>query len=102
MPGFLLQDDAVDARKNAFDDWVEEQKRKAAQAAQTVTSTVSGAVGAAADEVQQRRDALDQWVQQQNAQNAARQAQQTTPAQPVVQPPIATAQPPTESPDVQQ
>jgi len=63
--GFLLQDDAVEARKSAFDSWLDEQKRNAQQTVQQAQSTVQSAVQPVADEVQKRSQVFDDWLSSQ-------------------------------------
>jgi flagellum-specific peptidoglycan hydrolase FlgJ len=79
MAGFLLADDAAEARKNVFDNWLDEQKRAAADAAAQVQQTAQAATQAAADQVAQRSQQFDQWL--------ASQQPQEPPPQPAPPPP---------------
>ena len=63
MAGFLLEQDAVDARKSVFDNWIDEQKRAAEQAAQAVQARVQQD----ASQVAARAQQFQEWVQQQQA-----------------------------------
>jgi len=90
MVGFLLEQDAVEARKSVFDDWLEQRKREAERAAQaaqqtaqTAATTVQQAVQAAPEEVAQRARAFDDWL----ATRTPPQTAPPTPTQPIVQPP---------------
>src|SRR5215475_52870 len=111
MAGFLLADDAVEARRNIFDQWLEQRKRDAAAAAQaaqqtagTAAQTVGGALQATTDEVAQRARIFDDWL----ASRPAPAPPQTAPAaaaptmSPPVVPPVSSPTEPPVSPDVQE
>ena len=89
MAGFLLQQDAVDARRFVFDDWVNEQKRAVEQAAQAAQQ-------AAAQELQARQDAIARAI----AASAP-----PTPPEPLAAPPTPAPAPvyaPPSTPEVQE
>jgi flagellum-specific peptidoglycan hydrolase FlgJ len=65
MPGVLLTDDAIDARRQDFQNWVDEQKQKGQQALQSVTQPVQQAVDTSEDAINQRRQDFINWTQQQ-------------------------------------
>jgi len=94
MPGFLLQDDAVKARKNVFDEWLDEQKRNAESAAQQVQQTVATATQGVSDEVAQRRQQFDDWLGQQTAAPATPAAPQLAPVPSSAPTPVASAETP--------
>ena len=111
MPGFLLEDDAVEARKNIFDNWLDEQKKKAEGAARAAQETAANAVGAVqggvqqlSAEAQQRKQEFDNWLASQQQTPAtpslSQPASQPTPAPMPTPVPVAPSAPTT--PEAQQ
>jgi hypothetical protein len=86
VPGFLLADDAVSARKQQFDSWVDEQRRNAEQAAQQVQQATQAAAQQQASEAAARAEQFQSWVSQQ-------QALQPPPVEPAPAPPAAPPAP---------
>jgi murein DD-endopeptidase MepM/ murein hydrolase activator NlpD len=78
MVGFLLNDDATEARRNVFDSWIDERKQDAERAAQQVQQVAQQTAQQQASEVAARAQQFQDWVGQQNVQQAPQQAVQPT------------------------
>jgi murein DD-endopeptidase MepM/ murein hydrolase activator NlpD len=97
VPGFLLADDAIGARKQVFDDWIGEQKRNAEQAAQQAAQAAQAAAQQHASDVAARAQQFQDWVGQQAVSPTAPAAPQQ-PTAPAVEPQVVSAPPPAVGP----